>query len=525
MKKFTFLVAALCATMMASATVFEKVTTAPADWSGQYLIVYENSATEAYVFNGQDAANGYVSASIADGKIESTELDNYVATIAPMTGGYSVKIAEKYYGGKSGSNSLEIGTTAVLNTLSMKADTVLLTSNTSVMRFNKAKDQKRFRYFKAKSYASQSGICLYKATTAVDDPVVEEPVIEEISVSKALELINALADGASTTAEYIVKGVVSEIITPNDTIAKYNNCDFWISDIDNPASKVEAFRTKGIDGVDFTVGLIAVGDTVKVQGTLMKYKNSKTSEVIPEINKGNLVEVVAGEGGGSEGGDAIVLDVNYAEATYYEEMGEEGAENFSIDFMYYNAEEDSVHAPYVSFDIYSASATAISGSYSVANTTIGTKYSYVVLTDAELVAEADGFDITDATLTLAYVEQEETEDGDIVYLYDAAANFTADGKKYAIKAQVPLMVYKALDTNEDDVYDFYTDYELIEEATAIRTVEIDNTVYARDGRIYAEEGARIYSLTGLDVTRMNGNLEGIYIVKNGNKVAKVAVAK
>ncbi|MDD6641475.1 MAG: hypothetical protein PUE55_02605 [Bacteroidales bacterium] len=260
-----------------------------------------------------------------------------------------------------------------------------------------------------------------------------------------------------------------------------------------------------------------------------------TSTVITPVKQIRLygIRVTTGEGGGSEGGeeggeeggDAIVLDVNYAEATYYEEMGEEGAENFSIDFMYYNAEEDSVHAPYVSFDIYSASATAISGSYSVANTTIGTKYSYVVLTDAELVAEADGFDITDATLTLAYVEQEETEDGDIVYLYDAAANFTADGKKYAIKAQVPLMVYKALDTNEDDVYDFYTDYELIEEATAIRTVEIDNTVYARDGRIYAEEGARIYSLTGLDVTRMNGNLEGIYIVKNGNKVAKVAVAK
>ncbi len=522
MKKFTFLVAALCATMMASATVFEKVTTAPADWSGQYLIVYENSATEAYVFNGQDAANGYVSATIAAGKIESTELDNYVATIAPMTNGYSVKIAGKYYGGKSGSNSLAIGSTAVLNTLSMKADTVLLTSNTSVMRFNNAKDQNRFRYFKASSYTVQRGICLYKATTDV-----EEPVIEEISVSKALELIKALAEGASTPIEYIVKGVVSSIDTPNDTIAKYKNCDFWMSDIDAPASKVMAFRTKGIDGADFTAGLIAVGDTVKVQGTLKNFKNSKTSEIIPEINKGNLVEVVAGEGGegGEEGGEAIVLDVNYAEATYYEELGEEGAENFSIDFMYYNAEEDSVHAPYVSFDIYSASATAISGSYSVANATIGTKYSYVVLTDAELVAEADGFDITDATLTLAYVEQEETEDGDIVYLYDAAANFTANGKKYAIKAQVPLMAYQAVDTNEDGYYDSGVAYELIEEATAIRTVEIDNTVYARDGRIYAEEGARIYSLTGLDVTRMNGNLEGIYIVKNGNKVAKVAVAK
>lgn len=514
MKKFTFLVAALCATMMASATVFEKVTTAPADWSGQYLIVYENSATEAYVFNGQDAANGYVSASIADGKIESTELDNYVATIAPMTGGYSVKIAEKYYGGKSGSNSLEIGTTAVLNTLSMKADTVLLTSNTSVMRFNKAKDQKRFRYFKAASYAIQSGICLYKATTAVEDPVVEE-----ISVSKALELIDALADNGVTVDNYILSGVVSEL----DLSTEFGNATFTLTDASG--SGILIYRAYNIGNQKFTdAAQLANGDTVKVFGQLKKYV--KDAVTTPELVKGYLLDrKTAGEGGGSEGGDAIVLDVNYAEATYYEESSEEGAENFSIDFMYYNAEEDSVHAPYVSFDIYSASATAISGSYSVANTTIGTKYSYVVLTDAELVAEADGFDITDATLTLAYVEQEETEDGDIVYLYDAAANFTADGKKYAIKAQVPLMVYKALDTNEDDVYDFYTDYELIEEATAIRTVEIDNTVYARDGRIYAEEGARIYSLTGLDVTRMNGNLEGIYIVKNGNKVAKVAVAK
>ena len=86
-----------------------------------------------------------------------------------------------------------------------------------------------------------------------------------------------------------------------------------------------------------------------------------------------------------------------------------------------------------------------------------------------------------------------------------------------VNTTVEILAYD--DETEDDI-------ELTDVAsTAIRTVEIDNTVYARDGRIYAEEGARIYSLTGLDVTRMNGNLEGIYIVKNGNKVAKVAVAK
>ena len=59
--------------------------------------------------------------------------------------------------------------------------------------------------------------------------------------------------------------------------------------------------------------------------------------------------------------------------------------------------------------------------------------------------------------------------------------------------------------------------------TAIREVEVMTDVYARDGRIYAEEGARIFTVTGLDVTRQNGQLNGIYVVKAGNKVAKVVV--
>ncbi len=60
-------------------------------------------------------------------------------------------------------------------------------------------------------------------------------------------------------------------------------------------------------------------------------------------------------------------------------------------------------------------------------------------------------------------------------------------------------------------------------ATGIRDIEAMSDVYAHDGRIYAEEGARIYTLLGLDVTTMNGQLNGVYVVKNGNKVAKVVV--
>ncbi|MCI7429329.1 MAG: leucine-rich repeat domain-containing protein, partial [Bacteroidales bacterium] len=67
-----------------------------------------------------------------------------------------------------------------------------------------------------------------------------------------------------------------------------------MSDRDNATLKIKAFRTKGIAGLDFTVGMIAVGDTVKVQGVLMHYVNTTTSEELLEIYKGNLVEVVVG---------------------------------------------------------------------------------------------------------------------------------------------------------------------------------------------------------------------------------------
>ena len=45
---------------------FTKVTEAPADWSGQYLIVCDDKSV---VFNGLDAVNNGVAATIADNKV------------------------------------------------------------------------------------------------------------------------------------------------------------------------------------------------------------------------------------------------------------------------------------------------------------------------------------------------------------------------------------------------------------------------------------------------------------------------
>lgn len=48
-------------------------------------------------------------------------------------------------------------------------------------------------------------------------------------------------------------------------------------------------------------------------------------------------------------------------------------------------------------------------------------------------------------------------------------------------------------------------------------------IYAHDGRIYTDAPMRIYTLTGLDVTSLNGSLKGIYIVKTATNASKIIV--
>ena len=59
-------------------------------------------------------------------------------------------------------------------------------------------------------------------------------------------------------------------------------------------------------------------------------------------------------------------------------------------------------------------------------------------------------------------------------------------------------------------------------ATALQAVTVAN-IYANNGRIYGAEGMRIYTVSGMDVTDQNGQLNGIYIVKAQTGVYKIAV--
>lgn len=145
------------------ATTFEKVTAEPADWSGEYLLVYENSATEAYVWTGVDAASNYTTATITAGAIEVA--DAVTIKIAAMEGGYSVLVnggtnVGKYIYGTSNNNALKFGTDPTLNTFAYTDGHVVMTSG-EIMAFNKTSGQTRFRYFKSTTISGNINMYIY----------------------------------------------------------------------------------------------------------------------------------------------------------------------------------------------------------------------------------------------------------------------------------------------------------------------------------------------------------------------------
>lgn len=149
-------------TVGGATSYFVKVTTAPTDWSGTYLIVYEAGNV---AFNGSlttlDDVSNTVSVTISNNKIEATDaLMKSVFVIDGKAG--SLKSASGYYvgytGKKNGMNTNQ--TTVYKNVFEFDAKTKVITikSSNSYLKYNSASNQTRFRY-----YASgQSDIQLYK---------------------------------------------------------------------------------------------------------------------------------------------------------------------------------------------------------------------------------------------------------------------------------------------------------------------------------------------------------------------------
>lgn len=147
------------------------------DWSGDYLIVYEEGNV---AFNGAletlDAASNTVEVTISNGIIiaSSDEVNSAKFTIAAVEGGYSIKSASgKYIGKNADGNGLdEHETTAYKNSISYNEDNGeidIIGEGGAYLRFNKTSGQNRFRYYKSSTYTDQQPIQLYKYVGSVSN--------------------------------------------------------------------------------------------------------------------------------------------------------------------------------------------------------------------------------------------------------------------------------------------------------------------------------------------------------------------
>ncbi len=582
MKKLTFLVAALCATTMAFAASYAKVTAAPEDWSGEYILVYEASQTQAYVWTGIDGANCYVSATIAENKVSGN--DFVTLTIAKMEDGYSIKVNggtnnAKYIYGKSNDNKLSFSADAMSNTLDIVSDTLKITYATSVMRFNSASDQMRFRYFKAAGYTKQKDVQLYKK---------EEVAASGISFSEQDQ--NITLDNGETHQ-------LTAILTPSDATTEIT----WASD-------KETVATVDQNGLVRAVGTGEAGITAKVKDAggndltatckviVVAAPDAPTFDVADEVFEGKMnVALSAAEG----------MEIYYTI---------DGETTPTIESTKYEAAFEITATTTVKAIAYDAatvkSSVVAEKTYTKANTC------------AEVNAAEDGAAIVLGTVTVVYAN----EDNDYIYVEDATGTTLVyyQSKKYGLKAKDvvkglkgTVSVYKnlhelvpsvavsdltitengevkepsvltavptATDVNKyvkfegvkfDQDYDAYStkananitvaeetlavrnnfviDFGDIKAAntydvtgfvsvydetvqlfpiaivvkstpTAIEQVEVAN-IFAANGTIEGlSKDARIFTVSGMEVTEQNGSLSGgVYIVKMAGQTHKVAM--
>lgn len=148
------------------------------------------------------------------------------------------------------------------------------------------------------------------------DPVdpVDPDQPQTVTVTEALNIINGLADGATTSEEYVLEGTIT---TLDEISTQYGNATFNLSD---GAQEIKVFRCKDLGNQKFTdENAIKVGDKVKLQGKLQKYV--KNGEVSPEVVNGYLLDI------NGTGIEAVAADA--ANGAIYNIAGQKVSANYN----------------------------------------------------------------------------------------------------------------------------------------------------------------------------------------------------
>lgn len=239
-----------------SVKTYTKVTETPSDWSGQYLIVYNN-----WAFDGSltklDAVNNYQTITIENDTIEE-EKDIYFTIEKLDNSNYSIQSASGYYIGCTGEKGLSSSLTQQYeHTISLGTDTSvnLTTTSGATLQFNNQNGQNRFRYYTS----GQQPITLYRNGTS----------------SSGSEDEKTLSLSADKTTIKVDETITLTVTSNFSTSVTYSTSD------ENIATVSDAGLVKGINVGSATITATStVDETIKASITI---KVIDASEVHPEI--------------------------------------------------------------------------------------------------------------------------------------------------------------------------------------------------------------------------------------------------
>ena len=169
-KTILFVICAICALCAQATTVYTKVNNKPAaGWPGTYIIVYEASDTEAYVWDASDDDGNIVKVPLKDGVISSENLADYQVTVTEeKSNRYYLKTKDGYIGTASKQNGIDFSNGGKECTIQSNGGYTMLETNTNTCRFlcyQKSKTSFRFRFYydKNKKWADtdKHNICFY----------------------------------------------------------------------------------------------------------------------------------------------------------------------------------------------------------------------------------------------------------------------------------------------------------------------------------------------------------------------------
>ncbi|MBR1787960.1 MAG: endonuclease [Bacteroidaceae bacterium] len=254
---------------------YVKVTTAPSDWSGTYLIVYEDGGV---ALNGGlttlDAVSNTISVTISNNTIASTSTTDAASfTIASKSDGYSIKSASGLYMGQtSDANGLKSGTTdSYTNAISLSGSDADIVSGGAYLRYNASSGQTRFRYYKSGSYTSQKAIQLYKKSEGSGtggDPTPTGPVDPTVTFT------------TSVLSMFVGETVVNEADTNSDGQVTYSSSNTQVATVDAESGLVTAL----------SAGQTTITATVSATDNYNQGSASYTLTVVESSGTGSTTE-------------------------------------------------------------------------------------------------------------------------------------------------------------------------------------------------------------------------------------------